>query len=218
MSTGAIIAIVVIAVIILILLLVLLPKMRKQAAEKKAENERRERERRLEAERQEKAQEHRSEADQKRHQAELAEAEAKRSRAEADINAKRAELHEGGLADDELPSGSASPNGRVEDRQFRPDDGDRDHDSRDLDSGRTRGGGAVAEDDDSGRDRGVRDLGGGGRAHEPAGDDRAPSSEYERGLQDGERLPDGEQESSGGRTMRPEDHNEVDEGRPGPLR
>lgn len=187
-STGAIIAIAVVAAIILILLLVLLPKMRKQAAEKKAEKERRERERQLERERRGKADEHRSVADDQRHQAELAEAEAQRSRAEADINAKRAEMHESGLADEQLPSGtaSASPNGRVDDR---------DH------------------------DQGVRDLGGGGRAHEPAQEGRAPESEYERGRQDGERVPDsGADRESGGRTLRPEDHNEVDEGRRGPLR
>ena len=206
MSTGAIIAIVVVAIIILVLLLVLLPRMRKQAAEKKAENERRERERQLEAERQEKANEHRSAADDQRNKAELAEAEAKRSRAEADINAKRADMHESGLADDQLASGTASqsPNGRADqDRDLRPDD-------RDPDADRTRSTGAVE------RDPSVRDVGGGGRAHEPV-QDRAPDSEYERGLQDGERIPDSSADSSGG-PLPPEDHNEVDEGRRGPLR
>ncbi len=215
MSTGAIIAIAVVVVIILILLLVLLPRMRKQAAERKAEQQRRERERQLERERQEKADEHRSAADSQRHQAELAEAEAKRARAEADINAKRAELHEGGLADDELPSGTragagASPNGRVEDRDLRPDD-------REVDIDRTRSAPPVDRDEGL-RDPGVRDLGGGGRAHEPA-PEGAPSSEYERGLQDGERLPDESRgDDQGRRLIKPEDHNEVDEGRPGPLR
>lgn len=203
-STGAIIAIAVVAAIILILLLVLLPKMRKQAAEKKAENERRERERRLERERQEKADEHRSVANNQRHQAELAEAEAQKARAEADINAKRAEMHESGLADDQLPSGTASvsPNGRVDDRgdrDLRPGDGDLDRDrggDRDFDSSHLRQEGQFDRDREGGdwqRPDGVRDLGGGGRAHEPAGDDRAPDSEYERGLQDGERLPDSDE-------------------------
>lgn len=189
MSTGAIIAIVVVAIIILILLLVLLPRMRKQAAEKKAENERRERERRLEAEREEKAQEHRSTADNQRHKAELAEAEAKRSRAEADINAKRADMHESGLADDQLPSGtaSASPNGRADrDRNLRPGD------DRGGDVDRSRSTGAV------GSDQSVRDVSGGGRAHEPA-QEGAPDSEYERGLQDGERLPADADPDEGGR-------------------
>lgn len=199
-STGAIIAIAVIAAIILILLLVLLPKMRAAAADKKAEQERREAERRLEGEREEKAQEHRSVADNRQHQAELAEAEAKRARAEADINAKRAELHEQGLADDELPSGAASPNGRVDESDVRRD--------RDPD--------------------GVRDLGGGGRAHEPAIDPPVrgdtgrggSDSDYERGLQEGrERTAGGGSDVEGEqRLVKPEDHNEVDEGRPGPLR
>jgi hypothetical protein len=202
-ATEAIIAIVVVA-LILIALLVLLPKMRKQAAERKAEQQRRERERQLEHERREKAQEHRSEADQKRHQAELAEAEAQRARAEADINAKRAELHEGGLADHELPSGDAAvANGRV-DGDFEP-----------MGRGRDRGV-DFDRDDDRGGGRGIRDLGGGGRAHEPEGD-----SAYERGLRDaqqGRGDDTGFRETGDGRPIRPEDHNEIDEGRPGPLR
>ena len=203
MSTGAIIAIVVIAVIILVLLLVLLPRMRKQAAEKKAERERREHERRLEAERREKADEHRSAAEHKRHQAELAEAEAQRARAEADIDAKRAQLHESGLADDQLPSGTASTNGRTE-RVVEPDHGhdhhrgDEHRDESGFDSTHLRQDRQFDRDREGGgnweRPQEVRDLGGGGRAHEPIREDagdRAPQSEYERGLQDGERLPDG---------------------------
>jgi len=200
MSTEAIIAIVVVAAIVLALLLVLLPRMRAQAAERKGEQERREQERRLERERLEKAEEHRSAAETQRRQAELAEAEAQRARAEAEINAKRAELHESGLADDQLPSGTAAVaggNGRVEDRDLRPDPGhEHEHgEGRDaeFDSSHLRADREFDRDREAGwaRPQEVRDLGGGGRAHEPV-QEGAPLTEYERGLQDGERLEGGE--------------------------
>jgi colicin import membrane protein len=166
MSTGAIIAIAVVVVLILIALLVLMPRARQKAAERKAEQERRERERRLERERQEAAEQHRSQADSQRRQAELAEAEAKKQRAEADINAKRAELHEEGLADEHLASGAA--NGRTDhDRTLERDDGAR----------QAASGGAV------------RDVSG-GRAHEPTSE--GGTTEYERGRERGHEEMAGE--------------------------
>ena len=113
MDTGVIIAIAVIAALILIVMFVALPRMKRKSEERKVEQHRTQA-----------AEHHRSEAEQRRHQAELAEAEAKRARAEADINAKRAEMHEQGLADDEL--GIDTPGTRTDDgMRERTDDGTR---------------------------------------------------------------------------------------------
>ncbi|MDP9385217.1 MAG: hypothetical protein M3P50_08300 [Actinomycetota bacterium] len=114
MDTGAIIAIAVIAALMLIALFVALPRMRRQAEERKVEQHRTQA-----------AEHHRSEAEQRRHEAELAEAEAQRARAEADINAKRAELHEQGLADDELGIGET---GAAHGNDMREVSGGRAHD------------------------------------------------------------------------------------------
>jgi len=101
MSTGLIIAIVVAALIILALL-VLLPRMRGAAQEKKAERE-------LHSRRESVADEHRQAAAQGESRAEvaerkarIAEQEAQRDRADAQVQKERAELHDRGLADDEL--------------------------------------------------------------------------------------------------------------------
>jgi type II secretory pathway pseudopilin PulG len=101
MSTGLIIAIVVVA-LILIALAVMLPRMRTTARRKQAERE-------LHNRRQAVASEHRSEAAQRQEQADIAEQKARmaqqaaeRERAEASISNERAEMHERGLADDEL--------------------------------------------------------------------------------------------------------------------
>ena len=97
MSTGAIIAIAAVAALVLIALTIAIPRMKRSAAERKLQQERRAR-----------AEEHRSHADQQRTKAELAEQEARKQRAEAEIHAKRAELHENGLADDELETGTTT--------------------------------------------------------------------------------------------------------------
>ena len=142
MSTGAIIAIAVIAAIILIALVVALPRMKRSAAERKLQTERRQR-----------AEEHRSRAQLQQTKAELAEQEARKQRAEAEIHAKRAELHEHGLADEELDAGP-DRNGTHADpiREDLPvaeqTNGHRDED--------VQGGGRF------------RELNQGGRAHEPA--------------------------------------------------
>lgn len=94
MDTGVIIAIAVVAALIVVALVVALPRMRHKAEDRK-----------LDQHRAQAAEHHRTQVEQRRHQAELAEAEAKRARAEADVNAKRAELHEHGLADHELGVG-----------------------------------------------------------------------------------------------------------------
>ncbi len=217
MSTGAIIAIAVVVALILIALLVLMPRMRAKAAERKQEQERLEAERRLERERKEAADEHRSASQTQLKQAELAEQQAKKQRAEAEIHAKRAELHEEGLADEDLESGGM--NGRVP-----PPDRDSDLDDRRRDSIR---------DDDS---EGVRPVSG-GRAHEPMRDEhvrdvdrepardtdevRSPSDggdkEFERGYEAGQTRD--ESGPSGARRMtRDEEPGTADDPDRGPLR
>ena len=207
MSTGAIIAIVVVVVLILIALLVLLPRMRAKAAERKREQEEREAQRRLERERREAAEQHRSASQTQLKQAELAEQEAKKQRAEAEIHAKRAELHEEGLADEDLQAGT--DNGR-----FSPGD-DRARD--------------TIRDEEGDRIRPVS----GGRAHEPMRDehvadvDRRPATDsgevrtpegggdkrYEEGFEDGRST---EQGGTGSRRLtRAEDPDDPDRG---PLR
>ena len=101
MSTGLIIVIVV-AVLIILALLVLLPRMRGAAQEKKAERE-------LHSRRESVADEHRQAAAQGESHAEvaerkarIAEQEAQRDRADAQVQKERADLHDRGLADDEL--------------------------------------------------------------------------------------------------------------------
>ncbi|MDW5595771.1 hypothetical protein VSS74_15580 [Conexibacter stalactiti] len=91
MSTGAIIAIVVAVVVVLAILLVLIPRMRASKARHK-----------LVDERHDAARAHRVEAERRGARAELSEREAERDRAEAKLHETRAELHEQGLADDEL--------------------------------------------------------------------------------------------------------------------
>lgn len=96
MSTGLIIAIAAV-VVVLVLLLMLIPRMRARKAEHK-----------LVDRRHEAANAHRVEAERRGARAELAEREAERDRAEARLHAARAELHEQGLADDELGGRRAS--------------------------------------------------------------------------------------------------------------
>jgi FtsZ-interacting cell division protein ZipA len=102
MSTGLIIAIVVIALILLALFVFVLPRARRTAKVKARERE-------LEQRREHRAEEHRTEAAERRSEAEMAEqrarmaeTEAQRERAEAEMREQRAQMHERGMADDEL--------------------------------------------------------------------------------------------------------------------
>lgn len=91
MSTAAIVVIVVVVVIVLIALLVLLPRMRATRAQHQ-----------LETHRSDAAGEHRRAAEDRAARAQVAEREAERARADARLHEARADLHDRGLADDEL--------------------------------------------------------------------------------------------------------------------
>jgi hypothetical protein len=91
MSTGAIIAIVVIVLIVIALVAFVMPRTRAKAQERK-----------LDQRRTEVADAHRGEAEQRLARAEYAENQAKRERAEAELHESRANLHEKGMADDDL--------------------------------------------------------------------------------------------------------------------
>ena len=101
MSTALIVAIVVI-VLILIALLVLLPRMRAQAEERKATKELESRRDRVATENREVASTRASEAEKAEQQAVVAQHEAKAQRADAERLEAEAQLHERGLADDQL--------------------------------------------------------------------------------------------------------------------
>jgi hypothetical protein len=91
MTTATIIAIVVIALILLAIVAFVLPRSRARA-----------REREVIRRREEVAGAHREVAQERETRAEQAERVARAERAEAELHASRAELHEQGLADDEL--------------------------------------------------------------------------------------------------------------------
>jgi hypothetical protein len=91
MSTGAIVAIVIIAVVLIAIFAFALPRMRA-----------RKQERQLNRARGQAAEGHREVADERMQRARLAERQAQRERAEAELHQSRAEMHEKGLADDEL--------------------------------------------------------------------------------------------------------------------
>jgi len=82
---------VIIAVILIAILAVAMPRMRARSEE-----------RRLNKRRGQAAEGHREVADQRMERARLAEAQAQRERAEAELHQSRAQMHEQGLADDEL--------------------------------------------------------------------------------------------------------------------
>jgi type II secretory pathway pseudopilin PulG len=91
MSTGLIVAIVVVALIIIGVVAFLLPRMRARSHERAVERRR-----------EEVAGAHREVAEQRMAEAQRAERIARAERAEAELHQSRAELHEQGLADDEL--------------------------------------------------------------------------------------------------------------------
>jgi hypothetical protein len=165
MSTGAIIAIVVVALIILALL-VLLPRMRGAAEQKKAQRELQSRRENVAGEHREAAAAGESRAEVAERKARIAEREAQRDRAEAKAQQERAELHERGLADDELIDDSerdrfAGVTG--------PDSGDSGRDT-DADLDRDRDGHTL---DDRARAATDRDS-----------QEGSVSSDYERGRED----------------------------------
>ena len=102
MSAGAIVAIVIAAVIIIAIFAFLLPRMRA-----------RKQERQLDKARGRAAEGHREVAEDRMERARLAERQAQRERAEAELHQSRAQMHERGLADDQL-EGAPEPGGRFE--------------------------------------------------------------------------------------------------------
>lgn len=131
MST-ALIVVIVVAALILLALLFMLPRMRATAQRKKAERE-------LESRRTTAAEEHRGIAAERERSAEAAERKARmaeqaaqRERAEANLQSERAEMHERGMADDQLIDDSERD--RFEGVTGRPDDAaDRDADGHTMD-------------------------------------------------------------------------------------
>jgi ABC-type siderophore export system fused ATPase/permease subunit len=91
MSTGTIVAIVIIAVIAIAILAFVMPRMRARSEERK-----------LSKRRGRAAEGHRELAEHRTERARMAEAQAQRERAEAELHQSRAQMHEQGLADDEL--------------------------------------------------------------------------------------------------------------------
>jgi flagellar biosynthesis/type III secretory pathway M-ring protein FliF/YscJ len=91
MSVGAVVAIVIAALIIIAVFAFLMPRMRARGEERK-----------LNRARGQAAEGHREVADHRMERARVAEAQAKRERAEAELHQSRAQMHEQGLADEEL--------------------------------------------------------------------------------------------------------------------
>ena len=101
MSTGLIVAIVIVALII-IALLFLLPRMRQAAAHKKAERELHSRREAVATEHRQEAQQRETRAEEADRKARMAQQAAEKERAEANMRREQADLHERGMADDEL--------------------------------------------------------------------------------------------------------------------
>ena len=102
MTTGAIIAIVVVALIIIALLAFMLPRMRARARVQKRERELQQRRETVAGEHRAEAQTRERQATEAEQRAKIAQREAEAERAQASLHAERAELHERGMADDEL--------------------------------------------------------------------------------------------------------------------
>jgi len=88
-------------------MLLLMPRMRRRSAE-----------RRMQERRGMAAERHREEAEEKRARAAMAEREAERARAEAGMHESRADLHERGLADEELAAQHADDTRFERDREI----------------------------------------------------------------------------------------------------
>jgi FtsZ-interacting cell division protein ZipA len=163
-STGLIIAIVVVALILIAIFAFVLPRARRKA-------QIRARERELEQRREQVADHHRTEATAREREAEMAErkaqmaqTEAEKQRAEAQMQKQQADLHERGLADDQLVADH-------EREHFEPALGDNASSERAVDGGTahepmTTGGGPRSE-----YDQGRVDERSGRFDREPATDD-----------------------------------------------
>jgi hypothetical protein len=102
MSTGLIIAIVMVALVLLALFAFVLPRARRTAQVKARERELEQRRERVAGEQRAEAEERRGMAERAEQRAQMAESEARRERAEAELREQRAQMHERGMADDEL--------------------------------------------------------------------------------------------------------------------
>jgi hypothetical protein len=123
MSTGLIVVIVV-AAIILLALLVMLPRMRASAQRQKAERELAQRRETVATEHRSAAREREQRAEMAEQKARLAQTAAEKERAEAGMMEQRAQMHERGMADDELVDDSERD--RFEDVMSTPQDRDGD--------------------------------------------------------------------------------------------
>jgi uncharacterized membrane protein YhiD involved in acid resistance len=101
MSTGLVIAIVIV-VLLIVAVLVLMPRMRAKAGEKQAERELGRRRERVATENRDQAGERSRQADQAEQKAAIAQQTAERERAEARRLETEADMHDRGLADDQL--------------------------------------------------------------------------------------------------------------------
>jgi FtsZ-interacting cell division protein ZipA len=104
MSTAAIIVIIAVVVIVVIALLLMLPRMRERARIRGRERELDQRRDRVVTAHREEAADRERRAEVAEQRARVAEQEAQRERAAAQVREEQAELHERGLADDELIS------------------------------------------------------------------------------------------------------------------
>jgi FtsZ-interacting cell division protein ZipA len=102
MSTGLIIAIVIVAIVLIALFAFVLPRARRTAQVRARERELEQRRERAAGEQREVADDRRRGAEMAEQKARMAEQEAKRERAEAELGEQRAQMHERGMADDEL--------------------------------------------------------------------------------------------------------------------
>ena len=188
MSTGLIVAIVIVALII-IALLFLLPRMRQAAAHKKAERELHSRREAVATEHRQEAQQRETRAEEAERKARMAQQSAEKERVEANMKREQADLHERGMADDELIdeherdrfAGVAGPDDSAADADrdgHTMDDRARAATDRDSTTSPT---GSTAAGDTSGVRSGTTDDGGATASGEP-------QSEYEQGREDERRF------------------------------
>jgi FtsZ-interacting cell division protein ZipA len=102
MSTGLIIAIVVVALLLIALFAFVLPRARRKAEVRARERELGQRREQVAEHHREQASTREREADMADRKAQLAQAEAEKQRAEAQMEQQRADMHDRGMADDEL--------------------------------------------------------------------------------------------------------------------
>ena len=166
MSTGLIVVIVV-AAIILLALLVLLPKMRASAQRQKAERELNQRRETVADENRNAAREREQRAEMAEQKARIAQQTAEKERAEAGMMEQRAQMHERGMADDELV-----------------DEGERDRFADVMSTPQDRDGDGHTMDDRA-REMTDRDDANGARMESEGG---STSTDYEQGREDERRF------------------------------